>query len=40
VRALARPGDVVIAISASGRSENVLRAVAAARALGVTTVRT
>jgi len=38
VRALARPGDVVIAISVSGRSENVLRAVAAARALGVTTV--
>ena len=38
VCALAVPGDVVIAISTSGRSENVLRGIAAARALGVTTV--
>lgn len=30
VRALARPGDVLIAITTSGRSENVLRAAAAA----------
>ena len=34
VRALARPGDVLVAISTSGRSENVLRAAEAARALG------
>ena len=34
VRALARPGDVLVAISTSGRSENVLRAAEAARELG------
>ena len=38
VEALARPGDVLVAISTSGRSENVLRAVAAATRQGVTTV--
>ncbi|AMY11701.1 Phosphoheptose isomerase [Luteitalea pratensis] len=38
VEALAVAGDVLIAISTSGRSPNVLAAVAAARALGVTTI--
>ena len=38
VEALAQPGDVLVAISASGRSPNVLAAVAAARELGVTVV--
>lgn len=36
VEALARKGDLLIAISTSGNSPNVLRAIAAARALGVT----
>jgi D-sedoheptulose 7-phosphate isomerase len=34
VRAFARPGDVVVGISTSGRSPNVQRALAAGRALG------
>lgn len=34
VEAHVRPGDVVVAISTSGRSPNVLRGVAAARRLG------
>jgi D-sedoheptulose 7-phosphate isomerase len=34
----AQPGDVLLVISASGNSENLLRAVAAARDRGVTTV--
>jgi D-sedoheptulose 7-phosphate isomerase len=38
LRALARPGDVLFAISTSGNSENVLRAVAASPRLGVTSV--
>ena len=38
VEALGRPGDVLIAISTSGRSPNVLQAVAAAGALGMTTI--
>ena len=38
VRGLARPGDVFIAISTSGRSPNVLAALKAARAIGVVTV--
>ncbi len=38
VRALARPGDVVAGISTSGRSPNVLSALAAARAKGALTV--
>jgi len=37
IRALARPGDIVIGLSTSGRSENVLRALAAARGIGVRT---
>ncbi len=36
VRAHGRPGDVFIGLSTSGRSPNVLAAVAAARAVGVT----
>lgn len=38
VRALGRRGDVALAISTSGNSPNVLRAVAAARELGITTI--
>ncbi len=38
LRALGRPGDVAIAISTSGNSPNVLRAVAAARELGIVTI--
>src|SRR5262245_35294896 len=38
VRALGGPGDVAIAISTSGRSPSVLRAVAAARAGGLRTI--
>jgi D-sedoheptulose 7-phosphate isomerase len=38
VRALARPGDVVAAFTTSGRSRNVVRALAAARTNGATTV--
>jgi D-sedoheptulose 7-phosphate isomerase len=38
IEALARPGDVVVAISTSGNSPNVLRAVEAARRLGCWTV--
>lgn len=38
VEALACPGDVVVAISTSGNSPNVLRGVEAARRLGCTTV--
>jgi D-sedoheptulose 7-phosphate isomerase len=38
VRGLGRPGDVLLAISTSGRSPNVLRALEAARDLGVVTV--
>lgn len=38
VEALALPGDVVIGISTSGNSPNVLRALQAARALGCKTV--
>lgn len=38
VRALARPGDVALAISTSGNAVNVLRAVRACRRLGVRTV--
>jgi D-sedoheptulose 7-phosphate isomerase len=36
VLALARPGDVVIGLSTSGRSENVAKALAAARSVGAT----
>jgi D-sedoheptulose 7-phosphate isomerase len=38
VRGLGRKGDVLIAISTSGRSPNILRALAAARELGLITV--
>ena len=38
VEALGRPGDVAIAISTSGKSPNVLRAVDTARASGMTTI--
>ena len=38
VRGLGRPGDVFLAISTSGRSPNVLRALAAARDVGLVTI--
>ena len=38
VQALAQPGDILVAISTSGRSKNVLAAVEAASALGIRTV--
>ncbi|HEY8142387.1 MAG TPA: SIS domain-containing protein [Kofleriaceae bacterium] len=38
IRLLARPGDAVVALSTSGRSANVLRALGAARELGLVTV--
>lgn len=38
VEALGQPGDVLIALSTSGSSANVVRAVQAARARGLTTV--
>jgi D-sedoheptulose 7-phosphate isomerase len=38
VEALARPGDVVAAFTTSGRSANVVRALAAARTKGATTL--
>ena len=38
IRALSRPADVVIAISTSGRSPNVLAAVKGARTLGLKTI--
>jgi D-sedoheptulose 7-phosphate isomerase len=38
LRALGRAGDIAIAISTSGNSPNVLRAVEAARALGIKTI--
>ncbi|CAM5344342.1 Phosphoheptose isomerase OS=Afipia felis OX=1035 GN=gmhA_2 PE=3 SV=1 [Afipia felis] len=38
VRGLARPGDVLIAMTTSGRSPNILAALQTARDLGVTTV--
>jgi D-sedoheptulose 7-phosphate isomerase len=38
LRALGHTGDVVLAISTSGNSQNILRAVHAARALGIKTI--
>jgi D-sedoheptulose 7-phosphate isomerase len=38
VRALGAPGDVLLAISTSGNSQNVVMAARAARALGMTTI--
>ena len=38
VEALGRAGDVLIAISTSGKSENILRALRTAKAMGITSV--
>jgi len=38
VQALGRPGDILVAISTSGRSKNVLAAVETASALGIRTI--
>ena len=38
VQALAQPGDVLMAISTSGNSDNIIRALKAARDKGVTTI--
>ncbi len=38
VRGLARAGDVLVALTTSGKSPNILRALEAARELGVTTI--
>jgi D-sedoheptulose 7-phosphate isomerase len=38
VEALARPGDVLVAISTSGSSPNILRALEEARKMGVSTI--
>ncbi|MBM3306935.1 MAG: D-sedoheptulose 7-phosphate isomerase [Candidatus Eisenbacteria bacterium] len=38
VEAIGRPGDVLVGISTSGRSGSVLRALAAARAAGLSTI--
>ena len=38
VEAVGRPGDVLLAISTSGNSKNVIRALAAARELGMKTI--
>jgi D-sedoheptulose 7-phosphate isomerase len=38
VRAFAKPGDVVVALSTSGRSSNVVRGVSAAREVGALTI--
>jgi len=38
VRALGKPGDVAIAITTSGTSESIVRAVAAAREMGIVTI--
>lgn len=38
VRALGRPGDVLVAISTSGNSPNVLKATADAKAMGITVI--
>ncbi len=38
IEALGRPGDILVAISTSGRSENVRRAVRTARAMGIGTI--
>lgn len=35
---LGRPGDVLIALSTSGNSDNVLRAIATARTIGIATI--
>lgn len=38
LRGLARPGDVLLALSTSGHSENIVRALQAAKEIGVTTL--
>jgi D-sedoheptulose 7-phosphate isomerase len=38
VEALARPGDILVGISTSGKSPNVLKALEAARGRGITTI--
>jgi D-sedoheptulose 7-phosphate isomerase len=38
VRASGRPGDVLVGLSTSGRSPNVLRAMEAAKGIGMTTI--
>ncbi len=38
IRALGRPGDVLVAISTSGNSRNVVAALEAARAIGLSTI--
>jgi D-sedoheptulose 7-phosphate isomerase len=38
VRGLGRPGDCIVGISTSGNSENVMRAFAAAREIGMATI--
>lgn len=38
IEALAKPGDVVVGISTSGESENVIRAIAKSKELGITTI--
>ena len=38
VQGLGRPGDVLVAISTSGRSQNILKAIAAARAGGLVAI--
>lgn len=38
IKALGRPGDVFIALSTSGRSSNILRAVEAAQSIGMKTI--
>ena len=38
VQAYGRPGDVLAAFTTSGKSENVLRALVAAKAINVTTI--
>jgi D-sedoheptulose 7-phosphate isomerase len=38
VEALGRPGDVLVAISTSGNSENIIQAVTVAKERGITTI--
>lgn len=38
VQAFAKPGDVLVAFTTSGKSENIVRALAAAKTLGIATI--
>ena len=38
LRAQGRPGDILIALSGSGNSENIVRAIQAARSIGMTSI--